>query len=76
MALSVRLSADLEARLEALARKTGRTKTCLALEAILEHIENFEDYYLALERIENSEGEAVSFEEVMARLGLAHSGLI
>ena len=52
MALSVRLPEDVEARLDALARKTGRTKTFYIREAILEHIEDLEDYFLALERIQ------------------------
>lgn len=73
MALSVRLPEDVEARLEALARKTGRTKTFYVREAILEHIEDLEDYYLALERIKNPEGEAASLEDVIARLGLVDS---
>lgn len=70
MALSVRLSADVEARLDALARKTGRTKTFYVREAVLEHLEDLEDYFLALERTENPDGDSVSLEDVIARLGL------
>jgi len=73
MALSVRLPEDVEARLEALARKTGRTKTFYIREAILEHLEDLEDYFLALERIQNPEDDSVSLEEVIARLGLDDS---
>jgi len=36
-----------EQRLAALAQETGRTKTTLAREAILEYIDDLEDYYLA-----------------------------
>jgi RHH-type rel operon transcriptional repressor/antitoxin RelB len=70
MALSVRLPEDVEARLDALARKTGRTKTFYVREAVLEHLEDLEDYFLAVERMQNPEGDSVSLEDVIARLGL------
>jgi RHH-type rel operon transcriptional repressor/antitoxin RelB len=49
--LAVRLPAEIEKRLAALARKTGRTKTFHAREAILRHIEDLEDYYVAQHRL-------------------------
>ena len=70
MALSVRLPAEIEARLEALARRTGRTKTFYVREAVLEHLEDLDDYYLALERLQNPNGESISLDDVIARLGL------
>ncbi|HKH49702.1 MAG TPA: TraY domain-containing protein [Thermoanaerobaculia bacterium] len=73
MALSVRLPEEVEARLEALSRKTGRTKTFYIREAILEHLDDLEDYFLALERIQKPEGDSVSLEDVIARLGLDDS---
>jgi RHH-type transcriptional regulator, rel operon repressor / antitoxin RelB len=73
MALSVRLPEEIETRLEALAQKTGRTKTFYIREAVLEHLEDLEDYYLALERIQNPEGEPVSLADVIARLGFDDS---
>ncbi|ELV07216.1 TraY domain-containing protein (plasmid) [Wohlfahrtiimonas chitiniclastica] len=45
--LAIRLPDDIEARLTALADQTGRTKTFYAREAILAHLDNLEDYYLA-----------------------------
>ena len=51
--LAIRLPEEIEARLAALAAKTGRTKTFCAKEAILEHLDEMEDKYLALDRIEN-----------------------
>ncbi|MBX2808111.1 MAG: TraY domain-containing protein [Cellvibrionaceae bacterium] len=51
--LAIRLPEEIENRLNALAAKTGRTKTFYAKEAILEHIDDMEDKYLALERLEN-----------------------
>ncbi|WLD58662.1 TraY domain-containing protein [Salinispirillum sp. LH 10-3-1] len=51
--LAIRLPDDVEARLAALAAKTGRTKTFYAKEAILEHLDDLEDKYLAINRLEN-----------------------
>ena len=51
--LAIRLPEDIENRLKALAAKTGRTKTFYAKEAILEHIDDMEDKYLAVTRLEN-----------------------
>lgn len=45
--LVIRLPAEIEARLEALAKATGRTKTFYAREAILEHLDNLEKLYFA-----------------------------
>jgi len=45
--LAIRLPAEVETRLEALAKATGRTKTFYAREAILEHLDDLEDLYLA-----------------------------
>lgn len=49
--LAVRLSSVVEKRLDNLAKKTGRTKTYYAREAILTHLEELEDKYLALNRL-------------------------
>ena len=51
--LSVRLDPKIEKRLENLTAKTGRTKTYYVREAILGHLEDMEDRYLAIERLEN-----------------------
>jgi len=51
--LAIRLDREVELRLETLAKKTGRTKTYYAREAILEHLGDMEDYYLAVEAIQN-----------------------
>jgi RHH-type transcriptional regulator, rel operon repressor / antitoxin RelB len=45
--LAIRLPQSIEKRLEKLARSTGRTKTYYAREAILEHLDELEDLYLA-----------------------------
>ena len=64
--LALRLPPDLERRLDELARKTGRTKSFYAREAIVEHIEDLEDYYLAESRIRTESGERIALEDVMA----------
>jgi len=71
--LAIRLPAEVEARLEALAKATGRTKTFYAREAILEHLDDLEDLYLAEQRlIEHRAGRSQSYsmDEVEQRLGL------
>lgn len=50
--LSVRLPKIVEKRLDDLAKKTGRTKTYYIREAIAAHLEDIEDTYLALNRLE------------------------
>ena len=67
--LAIRLDPDIESRLERLAKKTGRTKTFYAREAILEHLEDLEDVYLASQRLERP-AKTYSAEEVKHDLGL------
>jgi RHH-type rel operon transcriptional repressor/antitoxin RelB len=50
--LAIRLPESIELRLNALAKTTGRTKTALAREAILEFIGDLEDFYLAEARFQ------------------------
>lgn len=47
MPLSVRLTPDEEARLDALAARTGRSKTFYVREAIQVHLEELEERYWA-----------------------------
>ena len=71
--LAIRLPQSIEKRLEKLARQTGRTKTFYAREAILQHIEELEDVYLAearLERLRSGEEKAIPLEDVIKRHGL------
>jgi RHH-type rel operon transcriptional repressor/antitoxin RelB len=51
--LAIRLPTDIEERLNALAKATGRTKTFYVREAILEHLDDLEDIYLAEKRLED-----------------------
>lgn len=71
--LAIRLSPELEARLEALAKRTGRTKTFYAREAIQEHIGDLEDLYIAEARygdLVDGKSSTVSLEEVMKQYGM------
>jgi RHH-type rel operon transcriptional repressor/antitoxin RelB len=67
--LALRLSPEIEARLDSLARNTGRTKSFYAREAILEHLADLEISYLALKRLKNP-GKTYSAEEVKRALDL------
>jgi RHH-type transcriptional regulator, rel operon repressor / antitoxin RelB len=70
--LAIRLPQSIEKRLENLARRTGRTKTYYVREAILEHLEDIEDLYLAeraLERVRNDEEKTIPLKEVIKRRG-------
>jgi RHH-type rel operon transcriptional repressor/antitoxin RelB len=49
--LALRLPPEIEQRLDALAKKTGRSKSYYAREAILRQLEDIEDYYLARRRL-------------------------
>jgi RHH-type rel operon transcriptional repressor/antitoxin RelB len=71
--LAIRLPQSIEKRLEKLARRTGRTKTFYAREAILQHLEDLEDLYLAegaLERIRSGEEKTVPLKTALKRHGL------
>jgi len=71
--LAIRLPQSIEKRLEKLARRTGRTKTYYVREAILEHLEDLEDLYLAeraLERVRSGEERTISLKDATKRHGL------
>ena len=71
--LAIRLPESIEKRLEKLARRTGRTKTFYAREAIIEHLDDLEDLYLAertLDRIRSGEEQTIPLEDVLKRHGV------
>jgi len=71
--LAIRLPSEIEDRLEALAKATGRTKTYYARQAILEYIDDLEDVYLAekcQEEIRKGSKKTISLEDVMKRHGM------
>lgn len=52
--LAIELDPDIEKRLQEMAKRTGRTTTFFAREAILEHLTELEDVYLASHRLAHS----------------------
>jgi RHH-type transcriptional regulator, rel operon repressor / antitoxin RelB len=67
--LSVRLEPQVEERLEALARATGRTKSFYVREAVIVHLEEMEDRYIAIERLERP-GERIPLDELEREIDL------
>jgi RHH-type rel operon transcriptional repressor/antitoxin RelB len=69
--LALRIDPETEKRLEALARRTGRTKSFYAREAIIAQLDDLEDFYLAEERLKAFRPEdAIPLAELKAELGL------
>jgi RHH-type rel operon transcriptional repressor/antitoxin RelB len=75
MMLALRLPEDIEIRLNKLAKATGRTKSFYAREAILEHLADLEDLYLAekrLKAVRSGKTRSYSLTDVERELGLAN----
>ena len=51
MPVSIRLSKDIEERLNKLSKLTGRSKTYYIKESIEQHLDEIEDLYLAEQRL-------------------------
>jgi RHH-type transcriptional regulator, rel operon repressor / antitoxin RelB len=71
--LAIRLPQSIEKRLDKLAKRSGRTKTYYAREAILRHIEDLEDAHQAeriLQRVRAGKERTYTLDEVARRLGL------
>lgn len=67
--LGVRLEAELEARLERLAKQTGRSKSYYAKVAIRQFLEDREDYLLGIAALERKEPR-ISLDDLERELGL------
>lgn len=63
----VALSAEAVALLKELAEKTGTTPEEFARRAILDRMEDTEDYFIAEQAPRESDGTSISLEEVMAK---------
>ena len=73
-AVSIRLPDDVANRLNQLAALTGRSKSFYITEAILEHLDDLQDVYLAEKRLEDiraGRSKTYTLEEVERDLGLA-----
>jgi len=71
--LAIRLPEEIEERLNVLAKETGRTKTFYVREAILEHLDDMEDVYLAEKRLADiraGNNKPIPLKDVMKRYGL------
>jgi RHH-type rel operon transcriptional repressor/antitoxin RelB len=70
MTYSIRLPHEIETRLEHLANLTGRSKSFYVKEAIIDHLDDIEDIYIAEKRLEDIRAgrtQTVSLQEVMKR---------
>lgn len=71
--LVLQLPPDIEARLIELSRRTGRSKSFYARQAIIAQLDHLEDVYLAEKRLEEfrrEESDTVPLVELLARHGL------
>ena len=69
--LALRLEAELERRIVALARRQGRNKSALVREALIRYMEDQEDIMLAEAALRNlGDGKTLSHEEARRALGL------
>jgi len=74
MAISIQLPNDVEERLQNLAELTGRSQSFYVTEAILEHLDDLEDIYIAEQRLLNvrqGNSKTHSLEDMERDLGLA-----
>jgi RHH-type rel operon transcriptional repressor/antitoxin RelB len=75
--LAIRLPEGIEERLDVLAKETGRTKTFYVREAILEHLDDMEDVYLAEKRfadIRAGNSKPTPLKDVMKRYAMEDRG--
>ena len=73
MTYSIRLPHEIENRLEKLSTQTGRSKSFYVKEAILEHLDDIEDIYLAEKRLEDIRAgrtQTIPLQEVMKKYGM------
>ncbi len=69
--LNVRISDDLAERLEGLSSKTRRPKGFYVKELLKEHLAEYEDRYLALERLNEKNAKYYTTDEAGEVLGLS-----
>lgn len=64
-AVSVRLPEDVAKRLEELAKSLDRPKTYIVTKALKEYLEEYEDYLIALHRLNDKDDRLVSEKELV-----------
>jgi RHH-type rel operon transcriptional repressor/antitoxin RelB len=67
-AISVRLPEELAEKLEQLAESLDRSKTYIIKRALQEYLEEYEDYLVALHRLNDKDDEIVSLKGLTAAL--------
>jgi RHH-type rel operon transcriptional repressor/antitoxin RelB len=73
MTYSIRLPHEIEERLEKLSVQTGRSKSFYVKEAILDHLDDIEDIYLAEKRLEDIRAgrtQTIPLQEIMKQYGM------
>ncbi len=71
--IAVRIPKEIEDRLDRIAKLTGRTKTFYVREAILEHLDELEDVYVAgkvLENVRSGKEETVLLDDLLKEYGV------
>ncbi|MBD3795566.1 MAG: ribbon-helix-helix protein, CopG family [Epsilonproteobacteria bacterium] len=71
--LSVRLSQDMQLRIERLAKATKRPKSFFVKEALERYMEDLEDYFDVLNRQNSKDRELITFDELKEALSVQNS---
>ena len=73
-AVSIELPEDIDEKLQELVERTGRSKSSWVLEAVVEHLGDIEDAYIAEQRladIRSGRSKTITLDELERNLGLA-----
>ncbi len=68
-AVSVRLPDDVSKKLDRLAKSLDRPKTYIITKALKEYLEEYEDYLVALDRLNDKDDQIVSKKALIDQLG-------
>ena len=68
--ISIRLSHEIARRLNALAKRTRRTRTSFIREMLEDELADYEEAYIALERLNDKNARYLTTEELEKKLGL------
>jgi RNase adaptor protein for sRNA GlmZ degradation len=68
--ITINLPPELNTVLADMMRETGKSAEQIALEALLERLEDFEDVRVAEERLRNPSGPNIPLEKLMQKYGL------
>jgi len=68
-AVSVRLPEELSEKLDRLAKSLDRSKTYIITRALNEYLEEYEDYLIAVNRLNDKDDRVISKRELTDQLG-------